>query len=204
MAGEPSLRAFLEHRDTNADQQILKYLEVTLDDLAVNAGFTGDCRDIQRLALRETGRFEEAGERFSLSGQTFGNDFLSEICLHIGCQVLSGVNVLLRVVDRWQHPVLVRLLYREVRPEFRRRKREELVADCPARQQIARSPPQLAGTAAGEDEDQATSLDQPMHLVEECRYPLDLVDQDRLRAMGRYALRQSLRIGQLSRPTKTN
>ena len=82
--------------------------------------------------------------------------------------------------------------------EFLRRQPVQLVAHGPSAEQVGPSAPHLAGTGAAEGETQPSVFDQPMHLVEQRRYLLNLINDDLaigIEPCGLDFLTQKLRVG---------
>ena len=82
--------------------------------------------------------------------------------------------------------------------EFPRRQPVQLVAHGSPAEQVGPAAPHLASTGAAKGEAQPSVFEQPMHLVEQCRYFLNLVNDDLAAGIepGRLDfLTQKLRVG---------
>ena len=162
-------------RKPSPEQRVFQNLEVALRRVTRYGALTGDVREVHDLPIAQRGDIQKVRERRKISHQTLRGDFLLEIICDVRIEHARGPA---RLVDPRKVPVVEHPIQVEVAPDLVRRQTVEFVANGPSAEKIRRAPLDLTGARATEREVKPAILDEPMHLVEQRRYLLDLVDDD--------------------------
>ena len=149
-------------------------------------------------AVAERRGVQEAGERRQVAHQPLGRDFLPEIVGDVGVETPRRRGGLdhSRQVAVVQHAGQV-----EAVADLGRGQPPQLEPQRAPTEEIRGAPPHLPGARSAQREMDAAVLDQPMHLVEQGRRLLDLVDHHlpARRGPGRLdLLAQPLRVGHVA------
>jgi len=169
-------QAALEGRQQPGEMGVGEDPEVAVHRRAGDPRVAGQPRHGEHLAVKDRRHRQEAGEAGQIADQRFGLDFFLEIHLHVGLEGLAAVG---SRPDHGQAAVAKHLGQVEIAAQLLRHERKHLPVGRPAGQQVGAGLLELAGARPQEHEPQAAVFDEPMHLVEQRRQPLDFIHHDR-------------------------
>ena len=167
--------AAAERLQEDAEQGIDENLKVFPHGLGIDAAVAGHAAEVEQLPVTERQRVEEPRERRHVARQPFVEHFLLEVIVDVAGERAA---VLRRVVVLRDQAAIERAQQVE-RRNLRPRQGMQPEAPGAAAEQVGAPALQLAGAGAAQHEAQAGVFDQTMHLVEQGRHFLHLVDDDR-------------------------
>lgn len=177
MADEPRTRAVSPRFQSVADERVLQHLVVLLDGSGGEAGVAPDRRVVDEATVLGGHHVQEAREAPEVAHQRLGLDLLAKVRLGITREHFAGFG-LAADCGRRQAAVAEGALELETLPQLLARQRVEAARRNPACEQVGAAAAQLASARASEQEAHpAMRFDQPMHLVQQRRDALHLVDE---------------------------
>ena len=138
-----------EHRQAEAEQQILQHAEVTLYRLAADGTVTRDVADVQKLSVRKGNDFQEAGESVQVAHQSLHLHFFAHVHREVALQRVGGIR---GAGHQRQHAALERCREIERTAQFGGHERMQGTDYGASGHQIDAAPPQLARARTGEHE----------------------------------------------------
>ncbi len=165
-------------RQPGADQRIDEHFEIARHGRPGDARVSRHTCDVDHLCIAQRRDLQESSEASDVLDQRLLLHLLAQIGADVGLEHVDGLFRF--TADLGQQARGQQLLEIEVELQLGRSQREELACDRAPRKHVRFESPELsrAGSAHREAVALAVLGDQGMHLVEQRRQPLDLVDDD--------------------------
>ena len=131
--------------------------------------------EVDHLPVAECGGVQEAGERRQVADQTLGGDLFAQVVGDVGVEQAARTG---RLVDARQVTVVQHAVQVEDGAQLGGGETAQLVAYGAPAEQIGGAAAHFAGARPAQGKVVPAILDQPVHLVQQRRHLLDLVDHD--------------------------
>ena len=168
--------ALAEHRQAEAEQQVLDHAQIPLHRLAAHGTVARDIADIQKLAVRKADGFQEPGEAVQVAHQPLHLHLFAHIHREVTLQRVERIR---GAEHQRQHATLERRGEIEPIAQLRGHERMHGTDHGASGHQIDAAPPEFARTRTRQHEPPVLALfDQRMCRAQELRNSLYLVDDD--------------------------